>query len=1174
MSKPELIVPVGHTNAVTSVAFSPDGRYILTGSVDQTAKLWDMEGRELATFTEHLNAVNAVSFSPDGRRFLTASMDPVAKVWDAHSGEVALTLEGHERAVFTGSFSADGKRILTGGRDQTAKVWDAATGKLLFSLEDHSAAVRSSAFSPDGKYILTGCDDGQIKLWSVRQKKARLTFDGNKKPVYSVTFSPDGKQMLTGSADKTAQVRDVRTGKLIRTLEGHADAVRAVAWSRDGDRILTASEDSTAIVWNASTGKKIRTLKGHEAAVRGAAISPDGKRFLTGSRDNTVRCWEAAPGASPLILRGHGNPITSAAFSSDERYILLGIEDHTAMVWDTAAAKTSLILKGHTAKVNDVAFSPDDLRILTGSEDAEAKIWDAQSGEALLPLKGHAKAVNAVAFSRNGRRVATGSSDNTAKIWDAASGKLLTSLTGHSKTVFAVAFSPDGKLLLTGSSDNTGKIWDVETGRSLITLEGHKEPVRSAAYSPQGDKVITGSGDKTARIWDAATGKTLFVLQDHKFDLRAVAFSPDGRRALTSAYDETAKMWDVDTGELLFTLEGHNSTPRALAFSPDGRRVLTGSRDNMIKFWDSGQGEEIATLVPLGSTDWVATVPSGLFDATPDAMQLMHYVVNYKGDAGSEWILIELDQLKERYYEPGLLPKILGRRQGEIRDVSEFEHVNLFPRIDTAVKKDALRIHLKPRNGGIGKVSLFINDKEVAEDVDPGRSADITVDLIDYGKYFLLDAPSKVSVRAYNEEGWLKSRAHAIEYLPDFVASKDLHPFEPEEGVVAEPAILQSLYAIVVGTSKYLADGIRDLSFPDKDAEDMANALQLAGKNLFEDRVHIHLLTTSAKTPGTMAVKANIRAAFEKTAAEAGAHDVLVVYFSGHGANHGAGEQAQFYYLTRDLASDNLHDPAIRKAGTISSQELTQWISEIAAGKQVLILDTCHSGKIVETLSGGRAADDSARIRALDRMKDRTGMFVLAGSAADRVSYETSLFGQGLLTYSLLFGMKGPALKENQIDVSSLFQYARDAAPELAKAIRQQQEPVVAVPRGGDSFSLGIVDQIAREKIRIATPKKVVISSVFQDKNTFDDPLQLSENLDNYFRNLNALGKDAPFLFVEIRELDIAYYVRGLYSRQNDVIEVEGRVFKHKKEIGAFRLSGKRGELEEKIVEKVKGLMW
>jgi WD40 repeat protein/serine/threonine protein kinase len=585
----------GHLGQVISVAFSPDGLRIVTGSDDMTAKVWDWaSGRELLTLTNHSAPIWSVAFSPDGRRILTGSGDRTAIVWDAASGRVLLTLKGHNSCVQSVAFSPDGQRIVTGSGDHTAIVWDAVSGRKVRTIEGHKAWVESVAFSPDGRRIVTGSDDHTAKLWEAASGRLLLTLEGHNGWIQSVAFSPDGRRIVTGSIDQTAKVWEAASGRLLLTLTRHSAPIWSVAFSPDGQRILTGSGDQTAKVWEAASGLELFTLRGHTAPIRCLAFSPDGQRIATSSEDATAKVWEAASSREVLTLNGHGNGISSVAFSPDGQRIVTGSGDDTAKVWDAASGRELLTFTNHSAPIWSVAFSPDGQRILTGSGNQTAKVWQAASGRELFTLKGHGAPITSVAFSPDGQRILTGSGDQTAKVWEAASGQELFTLKGHTRWIRSVGFSPDGQRIVTGSGDDTAKVWEAASGRELLTFTNHSAPIWSVAFSPDGQRIVTGSADQTAKVWESASSRELLTLKGHNAPIRSVAFSPDGRRIVTGSEDATAKVWEAACGRELLTLKGHGAPITCVAFSPDGQRILTGSGDQTAKVWLAAGAEQIA----------------------------------------------------------------------------------------------------------------------------------------------------------------------------------------------------------------------------------------------------------------------------------------------------------------------------------------------------------------------------------------------------------------------------------------------------------------------------------------------------------------------------------------------------------------------------------------------------
>ncbi|KAH6667462.1 vegetative incompatibility protein HET-E-1 [Halenospora varia] len=308
----------GHSSSVKSVAFSLDGKRIVSGSYDETVRLWDAAtGAALQTLEGHFYYVSSVAFSPDSKRIVSGSDDETVRLWDAATGAALQTLEGHFSSVSSVAFSPDGKRIVSGSDDKTVRLWDAATGAVLQTLEGHSFSVTSVAFSPDGKRIVSGSDDETVRLWDAATGAALQTLEGHSYYVTSVAFSPDGKRIVSGSRDKTVRLWDAATGAALQTLEGHSYYVTSVAFSPDGKQVVSGSGDKTVRLWDAATGAALQTLEGHFYYVSSVAFSPDGKRIVSGSDDKTVRLWDAATGAALQTLEGHFSSVSSVAFSPD-----------------------------------------------------------------------------------------------------------------------------------------------------------------------------------------------------------------------------------------------------------------------------------------------------------------------------------------------------------------------------------------------------------------------------------------------------------------------------------------------------------------------------------------------------------------------------------------------------------------------------------------------------------------------------------------------------------------------------------------------------------------------------------------------------------------------------------------------------------------------------------------
>ncbi|RMZ37757.1 hypothetical protein AFCA_002208 [Aspergillus flavus] len=425
----------GHESRITSIAWSPCGSRLASGSTDDDAiRVWDVRDMQCAFILEgRFRWILCLAWSRDGSRLAAGSYATV-NVWDTQTRDCVL-LKGHTSSITSVAWSSDGSRLASGSGDRTIKIWDVRTMDCVFIFEGHNDSIWSLAWSPDGSRLASGSEDKNIKIWDTTGHFKSIT-RGHNDILESITWSHDGVQLVSLAEDRTVRVWNPTTGDQLSIFQGrpniavrNADYICKVVWSLDGNQLASGSGDGTILVWNPITGDQVSICKGHTRRIEDIAWSPDGSQLASASINGTVRVWNPTTGAQLSIGNGSTNGLlTKVAWSPDGRQLASGSGDGTVRVWNPTTGDQLSISGDHINWITDIAWSPDGSQLASVVLNGTVRVWDLTTDSQVSIFKGY------YSISETGSQLSSFEDDHSDHIDDADY---------YSK----VAWSPDGSQL-------------------------------------------------------------------------------------------------------------------------------------------------------------------------------------------------------------------------------------------------------------------------------------------------------------------------------------------------------------------------------------------------------------------------------------------------------------------------------------------------------------------------------------------------------------------------------------------------------------------------------------------------------------------------------------------------------------------------------------------------------
>lgn len=1076
---PELMLPFHRIPSQFDV--SDDGRYVL-GSDGAQLVLWEVAtGRPLRTYEGFRNgASDCPTFRPGGSHVAAAAFNTVL-LFDLSTGK-RLRMFKHDGIgfLYAMAFSPDGRWLLTGGYKGDASLWDVESGERLRVVVGHDKTLRAIAFSPDGRKFATGSDDRNAIVWDVRTGQRMRTFQGHSHGVRLVLFSPDGKNLyvVTSNNDTTKALGEI------------------IAWSPGGERLAHCQIDihpmyPVQCAWGS---------QGRELFVSGYAFSPEGgeNRLLVLRADNlqTIRQEVVKPNrdkASPALddvvlcdaklavagltakLRNSGGRLTfplefaaqggkilmnhalcdgepgrllrqfeRSSSKDDYQYRILYLSGDGSRLIAVARRKNSNLydlLALDAATGNELNRIPvgnrwhvsisDDGRRVLNFDHKGASLWDMESGREIQSWP----EATGFTLNRDGTRVAASlffESKYRVVLWDAQNKRQLWKSDPLQGLGFGsrLAFSPDGQHL---AASHVGE--SVQKSETFERKDSY--PACSLLDATTGRILHTWRHGELVQSWDRRKVNGIWksddpLGSDDHTTIEGLGFSPNGRLAWSwQSASNLILLIDVSSGAVLRKITSHKSWffGHQPGFAADGRHLAVCCGDGTATLVDIATGREVLRFVRTEQGEWLAATPEGFFDGSEKARQQIGYRI------GEGLNVVPVDRFFQDFFRPNLFHEVLAGRSptpevkiGQTRPPV----ISILSPPSGIVESPSVTIEVQAEDqgGGVSGVTLFHNAARV---LAAGQTRQEGKRVFRSFQTPLVQGENRLKVIAASGDGSWES--------------------EPAEIVLRyeKPLAKSRLYLLAVGINRY-ADGNLNLAYAATDAQALASLFNRRAKQLYETVQTETILDQDATRP-------RIKASLKTMAGKTQSQDTLVLFLAGHGTIVGQ----RYYFVPHELRKQavSLEDD-IRSQG-LPADELSEILGTAKALKRLLILDTCASGGALGTLTKGRSG--FALRGAIERLSRSQGIFSIAASSASEQAQEAKELGHGVLSYSLLAGLKAvdrgplaekhiqPGSPERVVDVLEWFTFAAGQVPRLTEKYSGVAQDVQTCTQG-TSFPL------------------------------------------------------------------------------------------------------------------------
>ncbi|SMD33695.1 WD40 repeat [Reichenbachiella faecimaris] len=905
----QLIVRQGHTAAINSVKYGPDGNVVYSASDDKSIKMWDVKtGVDISTFNAHTAPVKCMELSEDGQLLVSGDLQGNLLLWDAKTGLVKTTISAHLGSVNTVKFTKDQQYMVSGGDDKMLKVWN-LKGDTLKTIKGFNASIQAIGISPDGTRIISGgYKNNGVELLLIDLDKGKIIDDALNHWKGAAAAQAYAKTIMTPVA-LAMNLAKGNVGKGMTTF--YIMNYSNIEFTHDGSKVLISQ----------NTFLPLTAAKGEETSEGSSSIS-----IIELSKDQNQFTEVMKP-----IRWQSSHPRAVAVFNQDQTKVIVN-EKYSMKVYDIENAEfpepgkkeaTQYVppvvkeIKGTGLGLNALALSPDYRTIVSADDDRKIKLWDYHSGRKIRDLEGFVQPALAVDILPDGKHIMVGSLDRNLTVWDIHTGQLVRTF-DRSSDVCSIDISDDGTTFLTAAVNTEFfKMWNYRTGRQLRSFLETKKQTIWVKYNPDDDdQIFAATADGEAKIWSISESKAKkkikgdYLLFEDKYKNNDFKVSWKNYELIVKK-SNAEYITDIQNGRLTDAV-----------FSKDNKYLITTNENGEIVLYNLATKQRTISMALIGNNDFISYTPDLYYSSSKGAAKAIAFKSNNK--------VLPFEQLELKYNRPDIIAKRIGytpqklissykaaydrrlKRLGyteeELGNTFDLPEVKVdFTSIplETDQKTMKIKVTATDQTYPIKQLQVYANDVPVfgSKGVSVSDGKIINKEL----SFPLSNGINEIKVTATNAKGQESiPEKFEIQYTADWD--------KPD------------LYLVGIGVSNYQQSDY-NLAFAAKDAQDMIETL--SGSSAYETVNAKLLINADATSSNIMAVRSFI--------AQAKTDDVVAIFVAGHGV---LDKDYNYFFATNNMDFSN---PA---NGGLSYAQIESLIDGIDCRNKILLMDTCHSGEL------------------------------------------------------------------------------------------------------------------------------------------------------------------------------------------------------------------------------------